>query len=111
MEEQRLDFSDYSAEEQKNDVEKYKKRIQPKPHAYLMRVDGEWGHFIIKKQGEDIKFYGSKNLTEVFFEMKETRPEYKPWVIQNQGLENYLRDVKAQREKRYGKQLSIDFTR
>ena len=108
MKELRLNFSDYTAEEQEADVKKYQMRKVPR-HAYLMKIHGEWGHFIINQQGDDIGFYGKKNLFEVYKELKEKRPDYIPKVIQNQGLENYLADVKAQREKKQGKQLTIDF--
>ena len=109
MKEQRLDFSDYSAKQQEADVEKHAKKLKPLRHAYLMRVGGEWGHLILTQQGDNIAFYGEKNLKEVYFDLKENFPDYTPKVIQNEGLENYLRDMKKQREKKYGNQLSIDF--
>lgn len=105
MKELRLNFSDYTAEEQEVDVRRHKARKVIR-HAYLMKIDGEWGHFIINQQGDDIKFYGQKSLTEVYYELKENRPDYTARVIQNEGLENYLRDIKARRNR--GK-LKIDF--
>lgn len=105
----RLNFSDYSAAEQERDAEKYAKRLKPIRHAYLMRVGGEWGHLILTQQGDNIAFYGKKNLTEVYYALKDKFPDYTAKVIQNDGLENYLRDMKKMREKKYGKQLQIDF--
>lgn len=108
IKEQRLNFSNYTADEQEKDVKKHKIMQVPR-HAYLMRIHGEWAHFIITQKCDDIGFYGDKNLGEVYRELKEKRPAFTPKVIQNEGLESYLAYVKAQREKRYGKQLSIDF--
>lgn len=111
MKEQRIDFPDYPAEEQERDVQNYAKKLKPLRHAYLMRVGGEWGHLILTQQGDNIAFYGEKNLTEVYYDLKENFPDYTAKVIQNQGLENYLKTVKKQREKKYGKQLRIDFSK
>ena len=108
MKEQRLNFSDYTAEEQEADVKSHQEK-KPMRQAYLMRIHGEWAHFIVSQKCDDIGFYGDKNLGEVYRELKEKRPDFVPKVIQNEGLENYLKDVKAQREKKYGKQLKIDF--
>lgn len=60
MKEQRLNFSDYPASEQERDAQKAKKLLK---HAYLMRVDGEWAHFIVTQRGDDYKFYGDKMNT------------------------------------------------
>ena len=63
-------------------------------HVYLMRIDGEWAHFIVTQKGDDYKFYGDKTLTEVYYDLKENYPDYKPRVLKNEGLENYLRERK-----------------
>jgi hypothetical protein len=91
MKELRLNFSDYPASEQERDAQKAKKPLR---HVYLMRVDGEWAHFIVTQRGDDYKFYGDKSLTDVYYELKENYPDYKPRVLKNEGLENYLRDRK-----------------
>ena len=91
MKELRLNFSDYPAIEQEYDAQRIKK---PLKHAYLMRVDGEWAHFIVTKRGDDYKFYGDKDLTEVYYDLKEKYPDYKPHVLRNESIENYLRERK-----------------
>lgn len=103
MKQLRIDFPDYPAEEQEKDI----KRLKLIRHAYLMKVDGEWAHLIIG-QNEDRHYYGKKNLTEVYHELKENFPNHKPIVIRNEGLENYLRDMKP---KPKVKELTIPFER
>lgn len=107
MHEGRLDFDDYSAEEQAADVKKAH-RLEVIKHAYLMKVDGEWAHFIIGQCGkDDIDFYGDMELAEVYRKLQRTRPEYTPKVIINKGLEYYLRDHRGEYHK--VKQLKIDW--
>lgn len=101
--EQRLPFSDYTPEEQERDA-KRAKRLKVIRHAYLMRVNGEWAHFIVNQKGDDIGYYGNMELTEVYEKLKRERPEYTPRVIKNEGLENYLRDRKPKT-----RQLQINF--
>ena len=91
MKELRLNFSDYPAIEQEYDSQRIKK---PLKHVYLMRVDGEWAHFIVTQRGDDYKFYGDKTLTEVYYDLKEHYPDYKPHVLRNEGIEKYLRERK-----------------
>lgn len=107
--EQRLPFSDYTPEEQEQDA-KRAKRLKVIRHAYLMRIDGEWAHFIVGTRGvDDIDFYGDRKLDEVYYKLSRERPEYTPKVIMNEGLENYLRDRRPEFVKKRNKQLSIDF--
>lgn len=108
MKELRIDFPDYSAEKQEADVKRFK-RIKVIRHAYLMRVDGEWAHFIVTQKGDDIGYYEDLNLPEVVDKLKRTRPDYTPKVIMNEGLENYLRDRRPEYKKRMARQLSIEF--
>lgn len=108
--EQRLPFSDYPAEQQEQDA-KRAKRLKIIRHAYLMRIDGEWAHFIVSQQGDDIGYYDEMKLPEVVEKLKRTRPEYTPKVIMNEGLENYLRDRRPEYKKRMAKQLTINFER
>ena len=91
MKELRLNFSDYPAIEQEYDSQRMRK---PLKHVYLLKVDGEWAHFIVTQKGDDYKFYGNKNITEVYYDIKEAYPDYKPHVLRNEGLENYLRERK-----------------
>lgn len=91
MSQQRMSFSDYSAEEQELDS---LKKTKPLKHIYLMRIDGEWSHFITTQKGDDYKFYGDKSLTEVYHKLKENYPDHKPRVLINEGLENFLRERK-----------------
>lgn len=107
--EQRLPFSDYTPEQQEQDA-KRAKRLKVIRHAYLMKIDGEWAHFIVGTRGvDDIDFYGDRKLDEVYYKLSRERPEYTPKVIMNEGLENYLRDRRAEFVKKRNKQLSIDF--
>lgn len=91
MKELRLNFSDYPAIEQEYDSQRMRK---PLKHVYLLRVDGEWAHFMVTQQGDNYKFYGNKNITDVYYDLKEAYPDYKPRVLRNEGLENYLRERK-----------------
>jgi hypothetical protein len=108
IEEQRLPFSDYPAEEQERDA-KRAKRLKLIRHAYLMRIDGEWAHFIIGQGGEDIDYYEDMKLPQVVKKLERSKPEYTPKVIMNEGLENYLRDRRPEFKKRRGRQLTINF--
>lgn len=109
MKEQRLNFSDYSAAEQEADVKKHlaeaSKTIR---HAYLMKIDGEWAHFIVAKK-PDIDFYDDLNLSQVYSKLKQKKPDYMPRIIRNEGLENYLRDKRAEFKRNKAKQLTINF--
>lgn len=106
--EQRLPFSDYTPEEQEQDA-KRAKRLKVIRHAYLMRIDGEWAHFIVSQKGDDIDYYDEMKLPQVVDRLKRTRPEYTPKVIMNEGLENYLRDRRPEFKKRRGRQLTLEF--
>lgn len=109
MKQGRLNFSDYSAEQQEADAKKAH-RLKVIRHAYLMKVDGEWAHFIIGTQGkDDIDYYGDMELAEVYRKLQRTRPEYTPKVIINKGLEDYLRDHRAEYKRRNVRQLTINF--
>lgn len=104
----RLDFPDYPAKEQEADAKKAH-RFKVIRHAYLMKIDGEWAHFIVSQKGDDIGYYDEMKLPEVYEKLKRTRPEYTPKVIMNEGLENYLRDRRPEFKKRMAKQLTINF--
>jgi hypothetical protein len=104
MKEQRLNFSDYTAEQQEADVQRFIEagKTVRKPTLYVLKVDGEWAHLDLKLR---YKFYGDKNLFQMFNEVKQTHPEYRLKYIINQGLENYLRDMKRRELK--NRQLNI----
>ena len=99
MKQLRLNFSDYSAEQQERDAAKHKPH---KPLLFVMKVDGVWAHL-----GLDLKykFYEGKNLFQMYNEIKETHPNHNLKYVINQGLEDYLREMKR-RENRY-RELSL----
>lgn len=108
MKQLRLDFSDYPAKEQERDAMKSRFR-----QVYLMKVDGEWGHFTIIDGKDDVDFH-TGDLTETYFELKAKFPQHAVKVIRNEGLENYLRDKRPEIMKKHQKldvrQLKIDFS-
>jgi hypothetical protein len=105
MKQLRLNFSDYSAEEQEYDSQRIIKKV-PK-HVYLLKVDGEWCSFIVKKDDDDdIKYFEDRKLPVVYKWLKKHRPEYTVRVIQNKGLEEYLRCRRDDFKPKY-KQLYI----
>ena len=104
MKELRLDFSDYPAIEQEYDSQRIVKKV-PK-HVYLLKVDGEWCSFIVKKDDDDIKYFEDRKLPEVYKWLKRHRPEYTTKFIQNKGLEEYLRSRRDDFKPKY-KQLYI----
>lgn len=108
MKQLRLDFSDYSAKEQEADVKRFidaSKKVH-KPTLFVLKVDGEWAHLDLKMKH---KFYGDKNLFQMYNEVKRTHPEHNLKYIINKGLEDYLREMK--RRERKVKQLRIDFSK
>ena len=90
MKEQRFNFSDYSAVEQEFDSQ----RIKLPRHIYLLKIENEWAHFVTTLKGDDYKFYGDKTLTEVYHIIKENYPDYKPRVLEDNKLKDYLRERK-----------------
>lgn len=112
IKQQRLNFSDYSAQEQETDAKRFadaNKKLKVPRHAYLMKVDGEWAHFIVGTHGkDDIDFYEDMTLTAVYNKLKRVKPEYTAKVIQNKGLENYLRDHREEYRHKV-RQLRIDW--
>jgi hypothetical protein len=108
MKEQRLNFSDYSAKEQEADVKKFidaSKKVH-KPTLFVLKVDGEWAHLDLQMHH---KFYEDMNLFQMYNEVKQTHPEHNLKYIINEGLENYLREMKRRELK--VKQLRIDFSK
>lgn len=108
MKEERIPFPDYPPEEQEKDAQRAK-QIKVIRHAYLMKISGEWAHFIIGQGGEDIDFYEDMKLPEVCAKLKRKFPDHQPRVIMNEGLENYLRDQWPRIMRGRDKQLTINF--
>lgn len=104
----RIDFPDYSAKEQERDSMKSRFR-----QVYVMKVDGEWAHFTIIDGKDDFDFYDKADLTETYFAIKSKFPEHQVRVIQNEGLQNYLRDQKPKLKHQTSEfnklQMMIDF--
>ena len=110
MKEQRLSFSDYSAAEQEQDLERYRQaELKSHPHIFLLRVDGVWAHIIFAKDEPLHKFYEGKKLLEVFKEVTEKFPNNKIRYIMNEGIENYLRDIRNKELAVKKMQMTINF--
>lgn len=110
IEEQRLKFSDYPAEEQERDAERHaylQKKYQP--HAFLLKVSGTWAHITFDGGEMQHKFYDGMNLYQMYTEITRTHPNHKLKYIINKGLEDYLRDVRQKEQAIKAKQLSINF--
>lgn len=109
MKQLRIDFPDYSAEQQERDVERFK-RLEKKyqPHIFLLKFDGIWASMTFS-DGIKYRFYEGMNLYQTFNKVKETHPKHKMKYIINQGLENYLRDMHRKEQIIKSKQLSINF--
>ena len=112
MKEQRINFPDYSTEEQERDVERFKlleKKYQP--HAFILKVDGVYAHLILTGEKPLHKFYEGKDLFETYYELKEEYPQHKVKCLMNKGLEDYLRDVRQKERAVKSRQLKINFER
>jgi len=103
MKQLRLDFSDYSAREQERDTMRSRFR-----QVYLMRVDGKWAHYTLVEGKEDYDSHDG-DLTQTYYEIKAQFKEHTVKVIQNKGLEDYLRDMlpKKKQAQTNIKQLTI----
>ena len=100
----RIDFPDYSAKEQELDAKRSLFR-----QVYLMKIDGKWGHYTIVDGKEDYDFHKG-DLTETYNDIKAEYPRHRVRVIQNKGLEDYLRDMIPQKKQQIDtKQLLINF--
>lgn len=110
MKQLRINFPDYSAEQQEQDVDRFKqleKKYQP--HIFLLKVDGMWASMTFTGGEVKHKFYEGMNLYQTFNAVKESHPNHKMKYIINQGLENYLRDVRKKELSRKSLQLNIKF--
>ena len=109
MKEPRLDFSDYSAEQQERDVERFKqleKKYQP--HIFLLKVSGMWASMTFN-DGVQHKFYEGMNLYQTFNAVKESHPHHKMKYIINKGLEFYLKKQWEKEQAIKKQQLGIMF--
>ncbi|MBQ7412650.1 MAG: hypothetical protein IJ077_08575 [Eubacterium sp.] len=112
MKQLRIDFPDYPAKEQEKDVERFKlleKKYQP--HIFLLKFDGLWASMTFTGGKIRHKFYEGMNLYQTFNAVKKTHPFHKMKYIMNEGLENYLRDMRKKELSRKSLQLNIDFTK
>lgn len=107
MKELRLNFSDYPADEQEADVERFKeleKKYQP--HIFLLKVEGTWASMTFS-DGVKHTFYKGMNLFQTFNKVKETHPNHKMKYIINHGLENYLREQYRKEQFLKARELKI----
>ena len=110
MKQLRIDFPDYSAEQQEQDMERFKqleKKYQP--HIFLLKVDGEWASMTFTGGEVKHKFYEGMNLYQTFNAVKESHPNHKMKYIINKGLEYYLRQQRKKEQAIARRQLSINF--
>lgn len=112
MKQLRINFPDYSAEEQERDVERFKYLEQKyRPHAFILKVDGVYAHLILSAGKPLHKFYEGKNLFETYYELKDQFPQHKIKCLMNKGLEDYLRNVRKKEQAIKSRQLKISFGR
>ena len=94
MEQQRLNFSDYSAIEQAHDVQRAERKKQN--DVYIMKVDGVWNAYLPRKRNgiiisgekeDDIKIF-TEGVTETLGEMHIT-PRFR--CINNEGVATHIK--------------------
>lgn len=93
MREQRLNFDDYSTDEQERDANK--KERAKYLNAYVMRVNGEWGAILPHKR-HNIIITADKGVELADF-VKEVKAEFEELglkirfhCVQNFGIENEI---------------------
>ena len=93
MKELRINFPDYTADNQERDVQRFEER--QKKDVYIVKVKGNYGAYM--PDGEDYISYGNheaKDLTEFYkhahkyFEKLRIKPKFH--CIHNQGIEDYI---------------------
>lgn len=108
MKQLRIDFSDYTAEQQEQDIERFKQlEKKHQPHIFLLKVDGTWASMTFTGGKISPKFYEGMNLYQTFKEVQRTHPNHKMKYIINQGLENYLRDMRKKEQAIAKRQLKL----
>lgn len=87
MKELRINFPDYTAEQQEADAKKNIKEL------YISRVEGAWHGFIPRKKCS-ITITADKGveLAEFVQVLKEEYPGYKMRCVHNYGIEQKMRD-------------------
>lgn len=97
MSQQRMSFSDYSAEEQERDAERFK--LRKSTEVYISRVDGVWSAVIPKKHNIVIHGLKGEELVKFIQNVSEDLAEFgiKPHFrcVQNAGLELHIRHNQA----------------
>lgn len=97
MKEQRHDFSDYSAEEQEMDAQRYEfnKEQYFKREVYVMRVNGEWGA-VMPKRRYNVIFNADAGVELVEFvqkikaDLEELGIKPRFHCVQNFGVESKI---------------------
>lgn len=93
MKEQRLNFSDYPAEEQERDATKAERKHYH--DVYVMRVNGDWGAILPRKR-HNVIFNADKGveLTEFVKDVKEELLEFgiipRFHCVRNFGIESKI---------------------
>lgn len=102
MKELRIDFPDYPPKEQEMDAMRARFK-----QVYLMKIQGKWVHYTLIDRKEDYDIH-NEDLTQTYYEIKAKFRDYTVKVIQNDGLENYLKDMLF-KKKIDNLQLKINF--
>lgn len=93
----RINFPDYSAEEQEFDMAKAEKMKQT--DVYVSRVDGVWNAVIRKKHNIVISGKKGEELIEfvsnIIEDLKELGIKPKFRCVQNQGIDGFLKRNQA----------------
>lgn len=93
MKELRIDFPDYTAENQERDARKFEER--QKKDVYIVKIRGHYGAYM--PDGNDFISYGNfdvKDLKEFYecsnryFAKLKIKPKFH--CIHNQGIEDYI---------------------
>lgn len=93
MKELRINFPDYTADNQERDAKRFEER--QKKDVYIVKIRGHYGAYM--PDGDDYISYGNhdaKDLTEFYkhahkyFEKLGIKPKFH--CIHNQGIEDYI---------------------
>lgn len=93
MREQRIDFPDYTAENQERDAQRYSERY--KKDVYIVKIKGNYGAYM--PDGNDFISYGNYEAKDLSSFYKVARPYFeklginpKFHCVHNQGIEDYI---------------------
>lgn len=81
MKQLRIDFPDYSAEEQERDANRFKPN-----EIYLSRVNGEWGAVMLRKYGAVVFNAGNTPFIDFVQGIMEDYPDFKLRCVKNFGI-------------------------